>query len=271
MADKQPDRNIVEQVKAEIVPTGNIGRLMAVIEQGGRTADEMTRLYDLMERMQARQAEGEFVRALAAFQAECPKIVKRHENANFTVTRNGVEVPAKFANLEDITTAIGPKLAEHGLSYRWGDALIDGELLTQDCILSHASGHSVSARSFPIPIKDPRNNKPTPQQHIAIASTYARRYSLVAVLGLTTCDDDADGAGGAEPTKTITDEQELTITDAIHTLAEARHNAPDVELQRVRTWLKLEHLADIPADRYEQLLVDLGKWTKDAQACSSTT
>lgn len=265
-SSKQPDSNIVEQVKADIVPTSDLGRLMAVIEQGGRTADEMTRLYDLMERMQDRQAEGEFVRALAQFQADCPKIVKRHENAQFMVTRNGVEVPAKFANLEDIATTIGPKLAEHGLSYRWGDAVIDGELLTQACILSHTSGHSVSARSLPIPINDPRNNKPTPQQKIAIASTYARRYSLIAVLGLTTCDEDDDGAGsGGEPPVPLDEHQIMAIDDALHALAEARRSTPDAQRTKLLAWLKVERVAEIPAKRFSQLLVDLDKWTKDAQ------
>lgn len=82
------------------------------------------------------------------------------------------------------------------------------------CKLSHVGGHSISS-SFPIPVESKAGA--SKQQHYASASTYARRYSLIQVLGLTTTEHDNDGneAKAPENTETISEDEVHSLNDEL--------------------------------------------------------
>lgn len=174
--------------------------------------DVMERLVELKLRMDARAAEAEFHAAMNKFHGECPPIPRRHIG-QFEVTVNGVKRPTKYANLEDIDAVVRPVLAANGLSRRWTKAVIADGMLTLDCIISHSAGHSESsAASMPITSRAGCSDA----QKMMSAFTYAQRASLICALGLTTCDEDVDGAdprSSDEPR--ITQEQAYSIRDAL--------------------------------------------------------
>lgn len=104
-----------------------------------------------------------------------------------------------YADLLDVLTAVRPVLAAHHLAVLQAPCVVDGTLGLRTTLL-HASGESVS-EVLPIgQVDDPRA--------LGSAVTYARRYALIALLGLATEeDDDAEAAmpaqaargGGAQP------------------------------------------------------------------------
>lgn len=120
--------------------------------------------------------------ALAAFNLECPKIGKDSSNSHF---KN------KYASLDTITDEIKPLLAKHGLSVIQMPGG-DGEMFKMTTMLIHVSGEWIESEPL---IMRPVKNDP---QGIGSCSTYARRYGLSAVLGLSTGEEDDDGNGASQ-------------------------------------------------------------------------
>jgi len=147
-------------------------------------------LMQMQERMERRQAEIAFTRALAEF----PTI---------RVKKNGrVDLGAKgsyaFARWEDIDKIIGPLLHEHGFRLTFdsqprpgdgGGLIITGTLL-------HRDGHSRSA-SMPLPLDSGqgRNNL----QANGSTLSYGKRYCAEMLLNIVREGEDNDGAGSTEP------------------------------------------------------------------------
>lgn len=113
--------------------------------------------------------------ALAAAQAEMPTVSKTH---TASVRSDKGSYSYTYAGLADVTEAVLPILAKHGLSFT---ALPGGGMLTG--MLLHTSGQSLTA-SLPIAGSTP--------QALGSSLTYMRRYLLGCMTGLVT-DDDDDG------------------------------------------------------------------------------
>lgn len=114
---------------------------------------------------------GQLIAALKDFSAAAKNPAKTATNPHFRST---------FAPLPEVLDYVRPALAQHGLTIT---QLTDGyELIT---LLMHTSGEWLSSR-YPLhPVKDD-------PQGLGSAVTYARRYTLLALLGLAG-DDDDDG------------------------------------------------------------------------------
>lgn len=117
--------------------------------------------------------------ALAAFQAELPKIDLDGTNPHFR---------SKYATLGNVTKNVFPKLAEHGFSFTTG-SFVDNGVLILDAHLLHESGES---RSMQFPITE------TNPQKVGSAVTYYRRYALAALTGVV-ADEDDDGNAASTP------------------------------------------------------------------------
>jgi len=120
--------------------------------------------------------------ALCKFNAEVKTVEKDSVNPHF---KN------KYASLDNIIEDVKPLLAKHGLSFLQM-AGGDGERLTMSTLLMHTSGEWIESEPL---IMRPAKNDP---QGMGSASTYARRYSLSAFLGIATGEDD-DGNASTPP------------------------------------------------------------------------
>lgn len=123
--------------------------------------------------------------ALAKAQAEF-RTPKRTKEAMVTATRG-----YKYADLQDVLTSVREPLAKHGLSVTQMTQEFAGqvELVT---LLLHSSGQWLRS-VYPVKAK---TEKP---QEFGSAMTYARRYTLSALLGIASeDDDDAQGAQEAQ-------------------------------------------------------------------------
>lgn len=119
-------------------------------------------------------------KALGIFQSKVAAIGKDGENSHFR---------SKFATLENIIAGIKKPLEEAKLSYVQMPSG-DNELVT---VLMHETGEFMEST-----VKmAPKTNDPQGQ---GSAITYMRRYSLSAMLGLATGDDD-DGNAATKPGK----------------------------------------------------------------------
>lgn len=130
--------------------------------------------------------------ALVAAQSEMRNVPKTAVNPHF---RN------KYATLDSIVAMARPILNKHGLAVT--QAVTTGDVL--ETIIHHSSGERATVGQMTL-----RLDKPS-MQGLGSAITYARRYSLGAVLGITTDDDDDGNAASpearpAQPDKPIDDE-----------------------------------------------------------------
>jgi len=125
---------------------------------------------------------------LIAARAEIPAI-RRSATAKIQ-TKSGGSFSYAYATLEDVLAAAVPALAKHGLA------------LTQPLVARDDGGVIVATE-----VRDPagqtlRAEVPVPPQgdpqRLGAWVTYARRYTLAALLAIAT-DEDGDAAGVAQP------------------------------------------------------------------------
>lgn len=122
------------------------------------------------------RALDELATALAKFQAEAP-VVAKGKTAKIE-TQGGRSYSYSYADLADVSVAVMPILAKHGLAFT---ALPRAGILTG--MLVHTSGQRLTGE-WPITGRTP--------QEIGSSLTYGRRYLLGCLTGVVT-DDDDDG------------------------------------------------------------------------------
>ena len=202
--------------------------------------DKLKEIVALKERMEDRAAAREFAIAKAAFQSECPPIHKNRETPK--TSDRGSKFNFRWADLTRIADTIRETLTKHGLSYSF-DTSEEGKTMVVRCKLSHVGGHSeTSTMAMPIgstlPISD--------QQKVGATSTYAMRYALVQALGLTTADEDSDGAPLGSPTGPITEDQVGELEAAVKDCG--------IDRQKVLAAYGVQTFDDLPAGRFREAL-----------------
>ncbi|WP_234708864.1 ERF family protein [Burkholderia pseudomallei] len=166
--------------------------LLRIAVENNADLDRLEKLMQLQERWEANEARKAFVTAMAAFKREPVEIYKRKQVGYKTL--EGDFVGYKHAELSDVTAAIAPAMAKHGLSFDWDIHQTSG-LITVDCVVTHVMGHSKMVTMSGAPDNSGKKNA---IQQAASTITYLQRYTLLAATGMSTKDDDDDGAGGAD-------------------------------------------------------------------------
>lgn len=131
--------------------------------------------------------------------------------SQFKVAEKDAENPyfkSKYADFESIVSSCRPALSSNGLSFIQITHLKDDKSLILITRLCHSSGEYIESE-YPIePIKrDP--------QALGSALTYAKRYSLAALLGVVTSDEDDDGeAAVGRHQKQLNEPKKQIVNDA---------------------------------------------------------
>jgi len=110
------------------------------------------------------------------FQKDMPELKL---NATATIKTSKGEYSFKYAGLPSILKIVRPLLHKHNFIYTW-ECNLDGSVT---CKILHISGQIMESVCLIKAGDDPKNQ--------GAAITYAKRYSLVALLGLTDQDKDA--------------------------------------------------------------------------------
>ena len=155
----------------------------------------LERLMDLQARWEEKEAKKAFLRAFSNFQDELPEIPKT-KKVKYISKKTGQKTEYNYSPLPIIIKTIKPFLNGNGFSYRW--EFEQNEKIKCTCIISHIGGHSET--STVEAGKDTSGNK-NDIQSIGSTRQYLQRYTLIAVLGLTTTEEDNDGES-AEGQKT---------------------------------------------------------------------
>lgn len=116
--------------------------------------------------------------ALAKAQGEMRNAAKSSDNPFFK---------SKYADLAECLNVVREPLAKNGLSVMQANEGVANGYMSVTTLLMHSSGQYIKTTgSFPIGKQDAQGN--------GSALTYARRYSLAAMLGIAQEDDDGNAA-----------------------------------------------------------------------------
>ena len=96
-----------------------------------------------------------------------------------------------YAELGDVLSQARGVLAGHDLALFQVATIVDGDVAVSTTVM-HSSGAHVTFAPFRLPAGNTAQN-------VGSSCTYARRYSLLSILGLGTEDDDGKNAGTRSP------------------------------------------------------------------------
>lgn len=180
--------------------------------------------------------------ALAAAQAAMGRAAKSANNPHFK---------SKYADLSSVMDACMPALTANGIAVTQPVKREDGEIVLYT-ILHHAdSDQTLDDGGLPL-IVNKRD-----MQGLGSALTYARRYGLMAMAGISADDDDGNAAAAAPPAPRqqapakITADQFQQINDLIE-----RTSSDEAKLC---AYFKVADLHDLTAPQAEQTIAMLTK------------
>ncbi len=128
--------------------------------------------------MEKSEQINELAAALAKAQGEMRNASKNADNPYFK---------SKYADLSEILNAVKEPLAKYGLAVTQLYDGMNGKDISVTTMLMHSSGQYIAnTGNYPVTKQD--------IQGVGSAITYARRYSLAAMLGLAQEDDDGNSA-----------------------------------------------------------------------------
>lgn len=211
--------------------------------QNGADLDKLEKLLELQERWEAGEAKKAYHRAMAQFKANPPKIDK-DRTVEFDTSRGKTKY--NHATLGNVTEKISAELSKYGLSASWTTKQ-NGQIQVT-CRITHEKGHSEETTlSAPADVSGSKN----PIQAIGSTITYLERYSLLALTGLATYDQDDDGVGSAQipaDVEYITDKQLNIIRDLLIELGIEKNES------KFAKFLKVDSLEKLPASKYKQAI-----------------
>jgi len=240
---------MAELAKIEQTPAPVMSETTALISMIERAAsnpavdiDKMERLLEMQERVIARRSKAEFDAALAILQPTLPQ-VDRKGNIVIRDKANAEKIiqSTPYALWEDINTAIGPKLAEHGfaLSFRTGTTT-EGKI-TVTAVLSHTGGHREETT---ITLMHDSSGSKNSVQAVGSSISYGKRYTAGLLLNITSrAPGDADDDGTKAGANPVSDEQVASLQSLIVEVG--------ADIPRFLKFFNIGRLEDLPADKFD--------------------
>lgn len=177
-------------------------------------ADKMERLYALMERQQAQQAEVAFNDAMSAAQGKMGRISADATNP---------QTRSKYATYGKLDKALRPIYSQHGFSLSFDSTDSPKEDHARFlCYCSHAAGHTRTYRiDIPVDGKGAKGNDVMTKTHaVGSGASYGMRYLLKMIFNVAVGedDDDGNGANGKPPSEEETKaEKWVTVANKVAT------------------------------------------------------
>ena len=130
------------------------------------------------------------------------------------VRKTGTGNYGKFAELHELIESVRVVLARHDLAFMQDVSGLPDGRIGITTILVHSSGEQVATGPLPMPA-------PNDPQKVGSAITYARRYALMATLGIATEDDDGQAAKPAPEQRPASSRASAELFKACRLLTDA--------------------------------------------------
>mgnify|MGYP001168649330 CR=1 FL=1 len=158
----------------------------------GADLEKLEKLLTLQERWESNEARKAYHAAMAKFKANPPKIDK-DKTVSFKTDRGG-QTTYNHATLGNVTEKISAELSKYGLSASWTTKQNGAVSVT--CHITHKLGHSEETT---LTAKEDTSGSKNAIQALGSTITYLERYTLLALTGLATYEQDDDGIAAGKP------------------------------------------------------------------------
>ena len=250
--------------------------LIAQAIEKGAGIDTMERLVALAKDVREVQAREAWYAAMAEFQRTCPTI-KKTARAKIQ-TRGGGSFEYSFAPLDEIMGTIQPIMGPLGLSVSWRSKF-EKDAVIVSCRISHTFGHHEESGDVPMPVVQ-GDGGANPQQRVGIATTYAKRYSLLGIIGMAPEDDDdaesqkQEGGSDRHGAPTAGPEGEVVISEGQvrkFSAIATGHKWNDEQLHRLLADYSYESRTHVKVKDYDEILEKLKAGPKAPQPAGQQT
>lgn len=221
--------------KTDVARVGSPADMIKLAVEGGADLEKLSKLLDIQERWEATEARKAYNKAMTDFKANPPKIYKDKE-----VSFGAGKTAYKHATLGNVCETITAALSKHGLSASW--RVSQNGQISVACRISHALGHfEETMLSAPADTSGSKNSI----QAIGSTITYLERYTLLALTGLAT-EEDNDGSGEIE----FIDQEQLSAV--VDYLASTKSNQ-----EKFLKYMGAESLEKIKKTDYQKAITAL--------------
>ena len=225
------------KMENEIVKQAPTDLINSAIQKGA-DLEQIEKLLELQFKWEANEARKAYNKAMAEFKSNPPKIDK-DKKVGYSTSKG--KVGYSHASLYNVVDKITAELSKHGLSASWRTEQ-NGQIKVT-CRISHSMGHyeetSLSADA------DTSGSK-NAIQAVGSTITYLERYSLLAITGLATEDQDNDGN---LPSDKIDENKVSILKKLIEDLK--------VDKDKFYKFMSVEKIEDIPVDKFAKAKVAL--------------
>lgn len=193
---------------------------------------------------------GELAKALAQAQAEIMPAMKDSSNPFFK---------SKYADLSSVWNACRPALTKYGLAVCQTSDEISGRLMLITTLM-HSSGQWIKSH-MPILASKPD------AQSMGSAISYARRYALAAIAGVTAEDDDGNAATRPQSVP-IVQKISRDQADELHAMFDkCPEGFRKYVLNKISTEMKIGTFYELPSNCYDSLRLSIEQnMTKQVEA-----
>jgi len=238
----------MENNKMPTVGTGEISPIVQMAMSKDIDTDKLEKLMDLQDKYEKKEAEKEFFKSFANFKKKPLSIVKKSK-VHFESAKGVTDY--NYTSLSDIVDVVGPELALNGLAISWlPEQSKEGIKVT--AILSHINGHTTTATLTAPPDTSGGKNS---VQGVGSTITYLERYTTLALLGLSTKEDDKDGVQPERKEDLITTEQLDNLKNVI-----SNNSRDTTELsEAICAVLKIDDLSKIKQSEFQNVIMRASK------------
>jgi len=246
MQDKDITKELSVQENGNTLPAqASPAMMMQLAMDKNLDLSKVEKMIELQAKWDAIEAEKAYTLAMAQFKKNPPEIDK-NKNVKYQ-KKDGSWVDYNHATLGNVTKIINSELAKYGFSSGWSMSQ-ENKNITVTCTITHKKGHSKSTSLSAGPDDSAGKNS---IQAISSTVTYLERYTLLALVGLATHDQDDDGVGAGPEVEYITEKQKSEIRDMM-----ADTNTDEVTFLN---YLKANSIDEIPAKSYRLAITALNK------------
>lgn len=181
-----------EIIQAPTTAVSDAATIMSIIAMAAMDKDmdvaKLEKLMDLQERILNRNAAQAFSAAFSKMQSELPEIEKKGQ----IMVKD--ELRSRYGLFEDINEAVKPILKDYGfaISFRIQQ---DATTIKVTGVLRHEQGHF---EETDIILPTDSSGSKNAVQAIGSSVSYGKRYTMCALLNITTRGEDDNGAASTE-------------------------------------------------------------------------
>ena len=252
MAEIKGKNEIIESRISEMAkPLPPVSSPMEIISRaiangaGEKELAIIERMFEFDIKVKEQSAKEAYNAAMAEWKANAPHILKDKE-VSYSTSKG--QTAYKHATLGNVADTINASMSPFGLHASWRTDQPNGKI-TVTCTVSHKLGHSESTQ---LTAESDNSGSKNAIQALGSTITYLERYTLLALTGLATHEDD-DGIA-SEPVEYINDQSFADITTLIQEVG-ANEKA-------FCKFLKIDSLDKMPATMYSRAIKELERKRK---------